>query len=194
MISDGFRKSRSDHNGVDIMFARLASDPFRVGSPNATKGFVMPDSWMAVAAADGHLYTSIARSSRGGMVLLDHGGVQTFYGHLQTLFVPEVTGPAIRKDTKPILIKAGQPLGVIGADPSDREGIKHLHFELWRGFKQPVDPEPLMASWEVFTPKEVSALLDTFPRNARARRTRGEPDLVRVTDHWRAKPGRAARP
>jgi murein DD-endopeptidase MepM/ murein hydrolase activator NlpD len=192
VISDGFRKSRRDHNGVDLMFARLVSDAFRAGSPNGTKSYVMPDSWMAVAAADGYLY-SAGDGSRGHMVLLDHGNVQTFYGHLQTLFVPEVQ-PAIRKAIKPILIKAGQPLGVIGADPLDKEGIKHLHFELWRGFNHPIDPEPLMASWEVFTPQEISALLSNIPRNARGKRGRDEPDLVHVTDYWRAKPGRAARP
>jgi murein DD-endopeptidase MepM/ murein hydrolase activator NlpD len=194
VISDGFRKPRANHNGVDVMFARLTSDPFPIGSPNATKGYVMPDSWAAVAASDGYLW-SAGRTSRGFAVVIDHGPVATFYTHLAALFVPEVSQPSQRaSDAKPIPIKAGQPLGVIGADPLDKEGIKHLHFELWRGFNNPIDPAPLMAGWEVFSAKEVSALMSNMTRNARGKRARDEPDLVHVTDYWRAKPGRGARP
>lgn len=167
VISDGFRKPRRDHNGVDIMFARLASDPFRVGSPNGTKSFVMPDSWMAIAASDGYLW-SAERTSRGFAVVLDHRGVATFYTHLEALFVPEIKPPSQREQgAKDIWIKAGQPLGVIGADPLDKEGIKHLHFELWRGVNDAVDPAPFLTGWEVFTPKEVSALMPNLQRNAR---------------------------
>jgi murein DD-endopeptidase MepM/ murein hydrolase activator NlpD len=167
VISDGFRKPRRDHNGVDIMFARLAGDPFRVGSPNGTKSFVMPDSWMAIAASDGYLW-SAERTSRGFAVVLDHRGVATFYTHLEALFVPEIKPPSQREQgAKDIWIKAGQPLGVIGADPLDKEGIKHLHFELWRGVNDAIDPAPFLTGWEVFTPKEVSALMPNLQRNAR---------------------------
>lgn len=84
---------------------------------------------------------------------------------------------------------------MIGADPLDKEGIKHLHFELWRGVNDAVDPAPFLTGREVFTPKEVSALMPNLQRNARGEaREREEPDLVHVTDYWRAKPGRAARP
>jgi hypothetical protein len=86
----------------------------------------MPDAWMAVAAADGVLW-SAAHSPRGFFVVVDHIKYATFYTHLDTLFVPEVKPPepgVVR--AKVIDIRAGQPLGVIGADPQDRERIKHL--------------------------------------------------------------------
>jgi len=50
-----------------------------------------------------------------------------------------------------------------------------------------------MKSWQVFTPNDIAPFLPSLTRNARARRT-GEPDLVHVTEYWRTKPGRAARP
>lgn len=197
VISDRFGSPRhaGPHMGVDIMFARLASDPFPIGSPNGTKNFVMPDAWMAVAAADGVLW-SAGHSSRGFFVVVDHLKYATFYTHLDTLFVPQVKPPekGVAR-AKVIDIKAGQPLGVIGANPEDRERIKHLHFEVWRGGPgQAIDPEPYMKAWQVFTPNDIAPFLPSLTRNARARRTGNEPDLVHVTDYWRTKPGRAARP
>jgi murein DD-endopeptidase MepM/ murein hydrolase activator NlpD len=44
---------------------------------------------------------------------------------------------------------AGQPIGIVGADPLDAEHLKHLHFELWpsgaRG--SALDSAPLMKRW-----------------------------------------------
>jgi hypothetical protein len=128
VISDGFGSPRPGmrHMGVDIMFARIASDPFPVGTPNGTKGFVMPDAWMAVAAGDGILWSS-GHTPRGFAVVIDHGTVATFYTHLDTLFVPQVKPPTKGlSPAKVIPIKAGQPLGVIGGDPQTPQRIKHL--------------------------------------------------------------------
>lgn len=190
VISDGFRLPRRDHNGVDIMFARAVSDRFPVGSPNGTKGYVMPDAWMAVAASDGILWSS-GHTPRGYAVVIDHGTAVTFYTHLDTLFVPEVRPPAKGiTPAKVIAIKAGQPLGVIGADPQDRERIKHLHFELWRGGPaDAVDPAPLMKTWQVFTPNDIAPFLPSLTRNAAK-----QSEFVQVRAHERRWPGTALHP
>jgi murein DD-endopeptidase MepM/ murein hydrolase activator NlpD len=191
VISDGFGSPRPEmrHMGVDLMFARIASDRFPVGSPNATKVFVMPDGWMAVAAGDGILWSS-GYTPRGFAVVIDHGTVSTFYTHLDTLLVPQVKPPT--KGTCPanvIPIKAGQPLGVIGADPQDKQRLKHLHFELWRGGPQDaIDPAPLMKSWRVFTPSDLAPFLPSFTRNAKRKAKDDHPGVVDVRGHQRRWP------
>jgi hypothetical protein len=46
-------------------------------------------------------------------------------------------------------VRAGQPIGIIGADPLDAAHLMHLHFEVWRGgATDRFDPEPLMKAWE----------------------------------------------
>jgi murein DD-endopeptidase MepM/ murein hydrolase activator NlpD len=198
VISDGFGSCRpalptGKHVGVDLMFARISSDPFPSG-PNGTKGFVMPDAWMAVAASDGVLW-SAEHTPRGFAVVVDHGNVATFYQHLDTLFVPPSKPPA-KGTTRLALtqIKAGQPLGVIGADPLDPSRLKHLHFELWIGGPaNAVDPAPLMKSWQVFTPGDVAPFFPSLTRNA-ARRTGKRFDLVPVRSHERRWPGTALYP
>ena len=161
VISDGFGSPRppATHMGVDLMFGRIASDPFPIG-PNGSKAFVMPDAWMAVAASDGVLW-SAGRTPRGFAVVIDHGNVATFYQHLETLLVPEAKPPAKGTPRDQLIqIKAGQPLGVIGADPLDPAHLKHLHFELWLGGPaNAIDPQPLMKTWQVFTPNDIAPLL-----------------------------------
>ena len=171
------------------MFARVASDQFRVGSKNGSKLFVMPDAWVAIAACDGTLW-SAGRTAHGFVVVLDHSPLVpacTFYQHLEALFVPITAAPKPGAHTaSPIRVKAGDPLGVIGASPTDKEGLKHLHFELWLGGpSDAIDPAPLMKGWEVLNPAQVIAA-----RNAR----RGDPDLVQVVAHERRYPGTALRP
>ena len=128
VISDGYGSPRPDmtHEGVDIMFGRIASDVFPASGPNGSKSFVMPDSWPAVAASDGVLW-SAGPTLRGYAVVVDHGNVATFYQHLSTLIVPEAKPPAAGTPrAKLIPIKAGQPLGIIGGDPSNPPHLKHL--------------------------------------------------------------------
>ena len=195
VISDRFRTPRPDHNGVDIMFGRIASDPYPASTPNGTSRFVIPDNWTAVAASDGVLW-SAAPTSRGYAIVIDHGPVATYYTHLESLLVPQVQPPS-KASRDPILIKAGQPLGVIGADPLDHAGLKHLHFEIWRGGPlNAIDPEPIMKSWEVFSAAQAVAMLPGgLIRNARGRRRKNsEPDLVHVSEYWRSYPGRALPP
>jgi murein DD-endopeptidase MepM/ murein hydrolase activator NlpD len=190
VISDGFGSPRppGTHKGVDLMFARISSDPFPIGSPNGSKGFVMPDAWMAVAASDGALW-SARYTPRGFAVVIDHGTVATFYTHLDTLFVPEAQPPTAAPRAR-IPIKAGQPLGVIGGDPLDPRRLKHLHFGLWAGGPDAaIDPASLMRSWQVFTPHDIAPFLPPLTRNAAKR-----PDLVSVRGHERRWPGTALHP
>jgi murein DD-endopeptidase MepM/ murein hydrolase activator NlpD len=198
VISDGFGSPRpppyQKHQGVDVMFGRISSDPYPVGTPNGSKSFVMPDAWMAVAASDGVLW-SAGHTERGFSVVIDHGNVATLYQHLEVLLVPEAKAPAkgTPKDQL-IKIKAGQPLGVIGADPLDQSHIKHLHFELLpSGSTGAIDPQPLMKSWQVFTPDDVAPFLQAMRRNA-AKKPARRPDLVQVRGYERRWPGTSLNP
>jgi murein DD-endopeptidase MepM/ murein hydrolase activator NlpD len=100
----------------------------------------MPDDVPALAASSGTVRYA-RRTPRGYTVVIDHAaGWSTYYTHLSTLLV------------KPgQLVAVGEPLGLIGGDPSKPPHLRHLHFALWRGEWQDraVNPAPLMASWDV---------------------------------------------
>jgi hypothetical protein len=181
------------HQGVDIMFARVSTDPFSNGV-NGSNAFVMPDAWMAIAASDGVLWSS-GRTPRGYAVVIDHGNVCTFYQHLETLLVPEVKPPANgAPSTQALHVKGGQPLGVIGGDPLNPPHLKHLHFELWSpGPRDAVDPKPLMQAWQIFGPEDVRPFLSAMTRNA-AKKPPKRSDLVQVRGYERSWPGTALRP
>lgn len=142
VVSDGFNSPRAGyprHGGADVMFARVASDTFKAGTPNASKGFVMPDNLPALAASDG-VVRSATVTPQGHAVVIDHvgGKLATFYTHMETLLVK--AGDHLR---------AGQPIGIIGASPLDAEHLKHLHFEIWLGGPADrIDPEPIMRGWQ----------------------------------------------
>lgn len=124
IISDGFtsRRPSGRHNGVDIMFKRHPSDPFRPGSPNGSKGYVMPDNVAALAVADG-VVRSASNTPYGLAVVLDHSSaLSTFYTHLERLLVAPTD---LRAREKP-LVRAGQPIGMIGFSPKDPARLKHL--------------------------------------------------------------------
>jgi hypothetical protein len=152
----------------------------------------MPDAWMAVAASDGVLW-SAGRTPRGFAVVIDHGNVATFYQHLETLLVPEAKPPAKGTSRAQLIqIKAGQPLGVIGGDPLDPAHLKHLHFELWLGGPaNAIDPQPLMKTWQVFTPNDIAPLLSPLTRNAARKPLEKRHGLVPVRAHERRWPGAA---
>jgi hypothetical protein len=147
VISDGFDSPRPGlprHGGVDLMFARTPSDAFKAGSPNASKLFVMPDGLAAVAASDGVIWSAM-NTPHGYAVVVDHAPrkVATFYTHLEKLLVPEHA-----PGKNGAQVRAGQPLGIIGASPLDGERLKHLHFEIWLGGPNDrIDPAPVMRSW-----------------------------------------------
>ena len=147
VISSGWGSPRpgGPHRGADIMFRRVPSDPYRPGTPNGSKLFVMPENHSAVAASDGVVW-SAGWGPGGFAVVIDHGPrkVATYYNHLSELFV----APTSRAKSGQ-RVYAGQPLGIIGASPRDSENLKHLHFGVWLGGpKDAVDPAPIMRSWE----------------------------------------------
>ena len=149
VISDGFDSPRSGlprHGGVDIMFARIATDPFKAGTPNGSKLHVMPDGVVAIAASDGVVW-SASKTPQGFAVVIDHKPtkVATFYTHLEKLLVaPTMNAKSGER------VRAGQPIGVIGASPLDGEHLKHLHFEVWLGGPSDrIDPSAVMRGWPV---------------------------------------------
>jgi hypothetical protein len=150
VISSGWGSPRGDrqHEGVDVMFRRLPSDPFPVHSPHGSKLFVMPGDVLAVAAADGVLWFA-GDTARGWSVVIDHTEgtgqkVASYYTHMDRLFVPPTSRGRGR-----IKVTAGQPLGIIGADPLDGNHLMHLHFALWAGGSENAfDAAPFMAKWE----------------------------------------------
>ena len=148
IISDGFDSPRPGlprHGGVDLMFARLPADNFKVGTPNGSKLFVMPDGLSAVAASDGVVWSAM-QTPHGYAIVIDHkpNKVATFYTHLEKLLVaPAAPGTSNER------VRAGQPIGIIGASPLDAQHLKHLHFEVWLGGPNDrIDPSALMRGWE----------------------------------------------
>jgi hypothetical protein len=130
----------TQHGGVDLMFRRAPGDAYPQGTPNGSRNYVMPDHRAALAAAGG--VASYAQNTpRGWTVIIDHvpRKVSTYYTHLSRLLVvPDQ------------VVRAGQPIGVIGADPLDAEKLMHLHFELWYGGRKgAVDPAPQMRDWDL---------------------------------------------
>jgi len=149
-ISDGWGSARAGgarrHRGVDLMYRRgapgeLAGD-FVPGTPNGTRHYFMPEGTPALAARAG-VVTLARRSPRGFEIVIRHDpSWRTYYQHLER--------PLVRIGEH---VDAGTPIGIVGASPLDPEGVKHLHFELWRGGASPsaIDPAPLLAGWPVLT-------------------------------------------
>jgi hypothetical protein len=135
-----------EHLGVDIMFRRRDARDliamYPAGSTNGSKLFFMPEDVSALAATAGTV-SFAALTGMGNSVIIQHAsGWATYYTHLSSLAVK-------RGD----VVRAGQPLGTIGASPTDSKHLKHLHFELWKGGKRPgaVDPKPLLEAWRRVT-------------------------------------------
>lgn len=153
VCSDGWGSARTSsdgtprkHLGVDLMFRRASrtdlADAFPPGTRGGSRWHVMPNDLPALAASAGRV--RYARwTARGFTVVIDHVAPwSTYYTHLARLLVePGQT------------VAAGEPIGIIGGDPSNAPHLRHLHFALWRGRWQDaaVNPTPLMASWEVLS-------------------------------------------
>lgn len=135
VVSQEFRPRGSPrpHLGVDIMYVVDSR------APAADRWFVSEGA-PVVAARDGTVW-STGHTQRGWNVVLDHGPPwATFYQHLQS-------APLVKAGDR---VRAGQPLGVVGVDPTDAQGLRHLHFAAWyKGHGDPasVNPWPSMAGW-----------------------------------------------
>lgn len=137
------RGSKVLHLGADIMFRRRTlgelADVYRPGTRHGTDRYFMPDNVPALAASAG-VVTFAAWTGVGFTVQVHHPeGWTTYYTHLSLLSVAVGQG-----------VEAGQPIGIIGFDPTDNRKLMHLHFEVWRGRTRigATNPEPYLAAWE----------------------------------------------
>jgi len=129
------------HNGVDIMYLRVVGDPNAPGSTQAV--YFAPRGTPVLAARAGTVW-SVSLSPRGWQVVLDHGAPwATYYQHL-------AEKPLLAKGDR---VAAGQQIGVMGSDPTDPQGLRHLHFEAWYkgSASAAVDPGKEVATWPHLT-------------------------------------------
>jgi murein DD-endopeptidase MepM/ murein hydrolase activator NlpD len=140
-ISNGFVVP--SHYGVDVMYRRDGGfDPRALGfqGHDGNAHWFAPSDTPILAARAGTVW-SVDRSRRGIEVVLDHGVPwATYYQHLTTASVQ-----------KGDHVQAGQRIGTMGFDPTDPEGLRHLHFAAWYrgvGNAASVDPEGAMAKWQ----------------------------------------------
>lgn len=128
-ISQEFRGSSSSapHLGVDVMYRTGGRWVADVGTP--------------ILAARGGRVWSTGLTARGHNVVIDHGAPwATFYQHLASVSVAQGD-----------LVVAGQQIGEMGADPTDPQGVVHLHFATWykgSGDQASIDPGSAMATWK----------------------------------------------
>jgi murein DD-endopeptidase MepM/ murein hydrolase activator NlpD len=136
------------HNGVDIMYARRAGaidmqkwPPGVVDAHGAKqhRKYFAPDGVPIRSVADGRVRLVRFINGYGTWVMIDHGPEWTSsYSHLRDPMVKD-------KD----IVRAGQPIGLMGHADLDAEKLRHLHFELWsKAANGRVDPRPIMDKWE----------------------------------------------
>jgi murein DD-endopeptidase MepM/ murein hydrolase activator NlpD len=112
--SDPFRGTAAMHSGVDI--------PGAIGTP-------------IYATADGVIMRAGRWGTYGNVVVINHGrGIETRYGHLSKVMVPENTR-----------VKRGQIIGLMGS--TGRSTGSHLHYEV-RVDGQAVNPIPFLQDGE----------------------------------------------
>ncbi|MCB9563138.1 MAG: peptidoglycan DD-metalloendopeptidase family protein [Kofleriaceae bacterium] len=183
VVSDGWGSPRDGgarrHRGVDVMFRRTGRDDliaaFPAGTAGGSRWHFMPEDTPALAASEGRV-TSAGWTSTGFAIVVDHGGGwSTAYRHLSRLDVPPTEPGAPHQ-----VVLAGQPLGVIGANPLDAAGLRHLHFEL-RLDDRPVDPARFLSGWRVLSSPASAASFRNGGLRYRPVGSRGEryPDWVR---------------
>lgn len=151
VISNGWQPPK--HMGVDLMYARrVAGDQPRYapGTPDGSQRYFAPPSTPVIAARDGVLW-SAGPSARGWQVVLDHGKpFATYYQHLARLDVPLAERGRVSDTGKTYAVRAGDVIGFMGFDPTDPEGLRHLHFAVWyqgAGDSASVDPTDNMRGW-----------------------------------------------
>jgi murein DD-endopeptidase MepM/ murein hydrolase activator NlpD len=148
-ISQEFRRGagRSSHYGVDLMY-RSGDAAWSIPGVDGVElaaGWFAPPGTPIVAARSGTIW-SVDKTARGFAVVVDHGPPwATFYQHLDQV------SPGIVRGTP---IAAGHQLGTMGADPTDPQRVRHLHFACWlrgAGDSASVDPSAAMTTWPRWT-------------------------------------------
>lgn len=159
-ISDGFHtakdmaegKASRIHPGVDLMYPATINDPsytgvstrsdyYKLGSIRRTRGHYVPLDTPAIACVDGKIFR-VREGRKGKSVLLGTIGSKYvyYYQHLETVLVK--LGQEVNR---------GEPIGIIGANPNQENGIVHLHFEVWESWDgklmPPSNPEPFLKDW-----------------------------------------------
>jgi hypothetical protein len=161
-ISDGWGSARGAHGGqaahthagADIMFERAKHLPKDAKGrcltcpPHESSGYFVPEGTPVVAAHAGKVW-SVAHTTMGIRIVIDHGKPwATVYQHLESTTLPLHHKGKQHDGSTALTVEIGEPLGVVGYDPSDSGGVRHLHFELWHG-NAPVDPWPSLQHWRV---------------------------------------------
>lgn len=109
--------ARPSHQGVDIMYPRLARDAQKIGDGAGARRFVMPSN-APVIATEGGIVQIAGRINTGWRLWVVHGAYRTGYFHLQEIAVD-----------KGQPVQVGARLGIVGHDPDASDPL-HLHFEL----------------------------------------------------------------
>lgn len=152
-LPDG-RLNYATHLGLDIMFARIPTDPIGPATDVAIPKHGSNPGWITWpgignrAAGPGKIWEA-KQTALGYSVEIDHGkvggvGMLTFYQHM--------TGFS-RDWKRGDVVLPGTELGEMGGDPSNEPHLRHLHFEVWlpddkhRQSDWPVDPAPFLAMW-----------------------------------------------
>jgi len=132
VVSQDWRPATDDdpHIGVDLMYRRATT-------PTRGSRFVVPEAVPVLAAGAG-VVRFAADTRRGYAVIIAHARGSTYYVHLASLLV-----------ARGEVVTAGQPLGLVGFDPTDAARVRHLHFEIWpHGTRSSaVNPSPRLATW-----------------------------------------------
>ena len=153
-ISDGLGSPRPGgrrHDGVDVDYQRLSRADlvtrYPPGTSSGTRGFFAPVGVPVLAARDGRVW-SCARTSRGIMIVIDHGKPwASMYQHLETTTLARHAHGRNIATGEPTLVRQGDVIGTMGGDPMQGSmAFRHLHFEAWRAGR-PVDPASAMATW-----------------------------------------------
>lgn len=121
----------SDHHGIDVMFQRKSADDrleFVAGTHDASRGFFAPPGVPILAPHDALVWSCDKHPlGRGWQIVLDMGKPYAFY----MLHMSEVYVQTTQRGESKERVTAGQVIGLMGYDPIDPQGLRHLHFECW---------------------------------------------------------------
>lgn len=128
------------HRGVDLMYPRKSLDDqaeaFPRGTAGGSKWHFMPTGIPVLAARTGRVVFA-RRGPRGHAVTIRHAdGWTTFYQHLASLSV------RVAED-----VDAGDVLGELGGDPTQKPPLRHLHFELRDPHGRAIDAKTHLLTW-----------------------------------------------